>query len=61
MEAVKAGGDRQALHEVIREHSLAAWEAVRLGQANPLADGLSADRADYPLAGSGARPGFAPC
>ena len=43
MEAVKAGGDRQVLHEVIREHSLAAWEAVRLGQANPLADGLSAD------------------
>ena len=43
MEAVKAGGDRQALHEVIREHSLAAWGAVRQGRANPLAASLRAD------------------
>lgn len=43
MAAVRAGGDRQVLHEVIREHSLAAWEAVRLGQPNPLADRLCAD------------------
>ncbi len=43
MAAVRAGGDRQELHEVIREHSLAAWEAVRLGQVNPLADRLCAD------------------
>ncbi|RME60118.1 MAG: adenylosuccinate lyase, partial [Caldilineae bacterium] len=43
MEAVKAGGDRQALHEVIREHSLAAWQALQAGEANPLADLLLAD------------------
>src|SRR5690606_13474435 len=28
MEAVRAGGDRQYLHEVVREHSLAAWAAI---------------------------------
>ena len=43
MEAVKAGGDRQELHEVIREHSLAAWDALRLGDPNPLADSLCSD------------------
>ncbi len=43
MEAVKAGGDRQHLHEVIREHSLAAWAAVQRGEANPLADALASD------------------
>ena len=43
MEAVKAGGDRQYLHEVIREHSLIAWAAVQAGLPNPLADRLGAD------------------
>ncbi len=43
MEAVKAGGDRQRLHEVIREHSLAAWQAVQTGQANPLVERLAGD------------------
>lgn len=43
MEAVRRGGSRQELHEVIRQHSLAAWEAIRQGQPNPLADRLSAD------------------
>jgi len=43
MAAVKAGGDRQALHEVIREQSLAAWAAVQAGEANPLAAALAAD------------------
>ncbi len=42
MEAVKRGGDRQALHEVIREHALAAWAAVQGGAANPLIDALCA-------------------
>jgi adenylosuccinate lyase len=36
MGAVQAGGDRQHLHEVIRQHSLAAWEAIQNGQPNPL-------------------------
>lgn len=43
MEAARRGGDRQVLHEVIREHSLAAWEAHRRGDANPLGDLLAAD------------------
>ncbi|HXF62259.1 MAG TPA: adenylosuccinate lyase, partial [Caldilineaceae bacterium] len=43
MAAVKAGGDRQQLHELIREHSMAAWAAVQAGEANPLAERLAAD------------------
>ncbi len=43
MEAVKAGGDRQSLHEVIREHSLAAWQAVQAGEPNPLIERLASD------------------
>jgi len=43
MELVKAGADRQAMHEVIRQHSLAAWDAVQKGKPNPLADSLSGD------------------
>lgn len=45
MEAVKAGADRQALHKVIRRHSLAAWEAVADGEANPLPARLAGDAA----------------
>ena len=36
MAAVKGGGDRQELHEVIREHSLTAWQALQSGQPKPL-------------------------
>jgi adenylosuccinate lyase len=43
MELVKAGADRQAMHEVLRVHSMAAWEAVRAGRPNPLPDLLAAD------------------
>jgi adenylosuccinate lyase len=43
MAAVKAGGDRQALHEVIREHSLQAWSEVAAARPNPLIDALCAD------------------
>jgi adenylosuccinate lyase len=43
MHAVKAGGDRQELHEVIRIHSLSAWQAIQEGQPNPLASLLAAD------------------
>ncbi len=43
MAAVKAGADRQVMHEVIREHSLAAWAEVAQGQANPLFLRLSTD------------------
>jgi adenylosuccinate lyase len=43
MELVKAGADRQALHEVIRKHSLVAWRAVQEGRPNPLVDRLADD------------------
>jgi adenylosuccinate lyase len=36
MAGVKAGGDRQTLHERIRVHSMAAAQAVKLGQPNDL-------------------------
>lgn len=43
MAAAQAGGDRQMLHEVIREQSLAAWAALQQGGANPLPELLAAD------------------
>ena len=43
MAAVRAGGDRQALHELIREHSLAAWAALQAGAPNPLVEALAGD------------------
>jgi adenylosuccinate lyase len=43
MEVVRSGGDRQQLHEIIREHSLTAWETLREGKPNPLVELLSAD------------------
>ncbi len=44
MEAARKGGNRQDLHEIIREHSLRAWEAIRKGLDNPLAESLSTDK-----------------
>lgn len=41
--AAKAGADRQEMHEIIREHSLAAWAELAAGHANPLASRLSTD------------------
>jgi adenylosuccinate lyase len=46
MEAAKDGGDRQQLHEVLREHTLASWPAVQAGESDPkrtLAARLAAD------------------
>jgi len=40
-----AGGDRQALHEVVRKHSLAVAEAVSRGEPNTLLERLGADPA----------------
>lgn len=46
MEAVKAGGDRQDLHELIRQHSQAAGAVVKQeGKANDLLDRLRSDEA----------------
>jgi adenylosuccinate lyase len=43
MAAAKAGGDRQVLHEVIREQSLEAWAELQAGRPNPLAERLAGD------------------
>jgi len=43
MEATRLGGDRQALHEVIREHAMVAWPLVKSGQPNPLVDLMTSD------------------
>jgi len=42
---VKAGADRQEMHERLRQHSMRAWEAVRDGHDNPLIDSLCTDTA----------------
>jgi adenylosuccinate lyase len=45
MHAVRAGGDRQQLHERIRQHSMAAAEMVKdRGEANDLAERIAGDR-----------------
>lgn len=38
-----AGADRQAMHEVIRQHALGAWRTLREEGRNPLAQTLSGD------------------
>lgn len=43
--AAGRGADRQALHERIRLHSLAAWAQVAAGGQNPLSDLLATDEA----------------
>ncbi len=45
MIGVEAGGDRQALHEVMRQHSAAASAALAQGKPNDLLDRLAADPA----------------
>jgi adenylosuccinate lyase len=44
MELVKAGADRQEMHERIRQHAMAAWETIQRGEENPLIERLSSDR-----------------
>ncbi|MCP4200635.1 MAG: adenylosuccinate lyase [bacterium] len=48
MQASRAGGDRQLLHERIREYSMAAHAAVERGEENPLVHMLL-DDPDFPL------------
>jgi len=42
MAAAKRGADRQELHEIMRETSMQAWDAVGRGEENPLARLLGA-------------------
>ena len=39
----KAGADRQAMHERLRQHALDAWSEVQAGRAIPLIDRIAAD------------------
>ena len=48
MEGVKAGGDRQALHEIVRECSMEATARMKEGFSCDLAERLAA-REDFPL------------
>ncbi len=41
MAAAKAGADRQVMHELLRQESLAAWKAISAGLPNPLIDSLA--------------------
>jgi adenylosuccinate lyase len=43
MALVKAGADRQVMHEYLREHSLTAWAEVEAGRPNHLAELISHD------------------
>jgi adenylosuccinate lyase len=43
MALVKAGADRQAMHEVLRRLSMQAWDVVRHGDPNPLVSLLCQD------------------
>jgi adenylosuccinate lyase len=52
IEAAGRGGHRQALHEAIRGHSLAAWAEVEAGRPNPLSERLAAE----PLIAAHLRP-----
>ncbi len=52
MAAVKAGGDRQELHEAIREHSMAAVVELKEGRVNDLLERLGSDPRFAPVAES---------
>ena len=43
MALARAGADRQVMHEKLRGHALAAWEAIQAGNPNPLGQMLKAD------------------
>ncbi|CAG0928972.1 adenylosuccinate lyase [Thermoflexales bacterium] len=44
MALVKAGANRQEMHEVIREHAVQAWAEIGAGRTNPLIETLCADQ-----------------
>ncbi|NDJ76875.1 MAG: adenylosuccinate lyase [Chloroflexi bacterium] len=43
MALVRAGADRQVMHERLREHSLAAWAVLGAGEPNPLLELVTGD------------------
>jgi adenylosuccinate lyase len=43
--AVKAGADRQSMHEVLRKYAMLAWQEIQAGNNNPLLGSICSD--DY--------------
>jgi adenylosuccinate lyase len=43
MALVRAGADRQRMHERLRDHSLKAWKNLQAGRPNPLIDSIASD------------------
>jgi adenylosuccinate lyase len=43
MAAARKGADRQEMHEILRQHSLTAWNDIQNGKENPLKNLLSND------------------
>ncbi len=43
MALVKSGADRQEMHARLREHAMIAWQVIRNGNPNPLAELLAGD------------------
>jgi len=44
MEAVKAGADRQKIHEILRNISMTAWAEIQKGKTNPMIQLLMSDK-----------------
>jgi adenylosuccinate lyase len=42
--AVKAGADRQVMHENLRLHAMQAWQSIQSGNPNPLMESLCKDK-----------------
>ena len=60
MAAVKAGADRQEMHELLRTISMAAWQEIQAGQPNPLVElVLQEERITRWVAAAGLRHLFA--
>ena len=60
MAAVKAGADRQEMHELLRTLSMAAWQEIQTGQPNPLVElVLQEERITCWVAAAGLRQLFA--
>jgi adenylosuccinate lyase len=45
MALVKAGADRQVMHEHLRDHAMRAWQAVQIGSPNPLISDIAQEPA----------------
>jgi len=58
LEASRAGGDRQVLHEVLRDQAMVAWAAIGRGEPNPLPELLAGDARITQWVPAGRLPGL---